>query len=367
MSAMPPAADETVAPLASALVRAGWSGSGRRVALPNGPASGSVTPFMDRRAFIGTVAGGLLAAPLAAEAQQAATSHRVGLLWPGGDPPPGHRMEWFRRGLREAGYVEGQNLSLDVRHAEKADRLHELANQLVRSNASVIVSFGDLGPQMAQKATKTIPIVALTDDFVGAGLVASLGRPEGNTTGVNILSPELSAKRLSLLKEMLPSLSRVAVLWDPVNPTQLKSTQNAALPLGVKIQVLEVRGREDVLKGFQAATKARAEALNVFASPLLSSLQKSIRDLAARYHLPAIYQWREHAEEGGLMSYGPSLAQMWRQTALVTGKILNGAKPTDLSIEQPTKFELAINLKTAKTLGLTIPPSLLQRADQVIE
>ena len=276
-------------------------------------------------------------------------------------------MEWFRRGLREAGYVEGQNLSLDVRHAEKADRLHELANQLVRSNASVIVSFGDLGPQMAQKATKTIPIVALTDDFVGAGLVASLGRPEGNTTGVNILSPELSAKRLSLLKEMLPSLSRVAVLWDPVNPTQLKSTQNAALPLGVKIQVLEVRGREDVLKGFQAATKARAEALNVFASPLLSSLQKSIRDLAARYHLPAIYQWREHAEEGGLMSYGPSLAQMWRQTALVTGKILNGAKPTDLPIEQPTKFELAINLKTAKTLGLTIPPSLLQRADQVIE
>jgi len=172
---------------------------------------------------------------------------------------------------------------------------------------------------------------------------------------------------LSLLKEMLPSLSRVADLWDPVNPTQLKSTQNAALPLGVKIQVLEVRGREDVFKGFQAATKARAEALNVFASPLLSSLQKSIRDLAARYHLPAIYQWREHAEEGGLMSYGPSLAEMWRQTALVTGKILNGAKPTDLPIEQPTKFELAINLKTAKALGLTIPPSLLQRADQVIE
>jgi putative ABC transport system substrate-binding protein len=310
---------------------------------------------------------GALALPLAVEAQQAGKVHRVGLLWPGGDPPPGHRMEWFRRGLREAGYIEGQNLSLDVRHAEKADRLHELANQLVRSNVSVIVSFGDLGPQMAQKATKTIPIVALTDDFVGAGLVASLGRPEGNTTGVNILSPELSAKRLSLLKEMLPSLSRVAVLWDPVNATQLKSTQKAAVPLGVKIQVLEVRGREDVLKGFQAATKAQAEALNVFASPLLSSLQKSIRDLAARYRLPAIYQWREHAEEGGLMSYGPSLAEMWRQTALVTGKILNGAKPTDLPIEQPTKFELAINLKTAKTLGLTIPPSLLQRADQVID
>ena len=322
---------------------------------------------MDRRAFIGTVAGALLTAPLAGEAEQAAKNHRVGLLYPAGEPPPGHRMEWFRLGLREAGYVEGQNLSLDVRYAEKVDRLHELANQMVRSNVSVIVAFGDLGPQMAQKATKTIPIVALTDDFVGAGLVASLGRPEGNTTGVNILSPELSAKRLSLLKEMYPKLSRVAVLWDPVNPTQLKSTQNAAVPLGVKIQVLEVRNRADVLIGFQAATKARAEALNVFASPLLSSLQKSIRDLAARYRLPAIYQWREHAEEGGLMSYGPSLEEMWRQTALVTAKILNGAKPTDLRIEQPTKFELVINLKTAKALGLAIPPSLQQRADQVIE
>ena len=323
--------------------------------------------MVDRRAFIGTAAGALLTAPLAAEAEQAANNHRVGLLYPAGEPPPGHQMEWFRLGLREAGYVEGQNLSLDVRYAEKVDRLHELANQMVRSNVSVIVAFGDLGPQMAQKATKTIPVVALTDDFVGAGLVASLGRPEGNTTGVNILSPELSAKRLSLLKEMYPKLSRVAVLWDPVNPTQLKSTQNAAVPLGVKIQVLEVRSRAEVLIGFQAATKARAEALNVFASPLLSSLQKSIRDLAARYRLPAIYQWREHAEEGGLMSYGPSLEEMWRQTALVTAKILNGAKPTNLPIEQPTKFELVINLKTAKALGLTIPPSLLQRADQVIE
>ncbi len=322
---------------------------------------------MDRRAFLSTLTGGFLVAPFAAEAQQAATSQRVGLLWPGGEPPPGHRMEWFRRGLREAGYVEGQNLSLNVRHAEKADRLLELANQLVRSNVSVIVSFGDLGPQMAQKATKTIPIVALTDDFVGAGLVASLGRPKANTTGVNILSPELSAKRLSLLKEMFPSLSRVAVLWDPVNSTQLTSTQDAAGRLGVKIQVLEVRGREDVLKGFQAATKARAEALNVFASPLLSSLQKSIQDLAARHRLPAIYQWREHAENGGLVSYGPSLEEMWRQTALVTGKILTGAKPADVPIEQPSKFELVINLKTAKALGLTIPPSLLQRADQVIE
>ena len=179
---------------------------------------------MDRRAFIWARAGGLLAALRATEAQQSATSQLVGLLWPGGGPPPGRRMDWFRHGPLEAGYVEGQNLSLDVRHAEKAARLLELANHMVRAHVSVIVSFGDLGPQMAQKATKTIPIVAMTDDFVGAGLVATLGRPEGNTTGVNILSPELSAKRLSLLKEMLPTLSRVAVLWDPVNPTQLEST-----------------------------------------------------------------------------------------------------------------------------------------------
>ena len=318
-------------------------------------------------AALGAVLVLALLAPLAVWAQQAGTSHRVGLLWPGVGPPPGNRMESFRRGLREAGYVEGQNVSLDLRHAEKAERLHELANELVRSNVSVIVSFGDLAPQMAQKATKTIPIVAITDDFVGAGLVASLGRPEANTTGVNILSPELSAKRLSLLKEMVPRLSRVAVLWDPVNPTQLKATQNAAVALGLKIQVIEVRGREDVLKGFQAATKGRAEALNVFASPLLSSLQTSILDLATSHRLPAIYQWREHVQEGGLVSYGPSLAEMWRQAALVTGKILKGAKPADLPIEQPTKFELVINLKTAKALGLKIPPSLLLRADQIIE
>jgi len=276
-------------------------------------------------------------------------------------------MEALRKGLLDAGYVEGQNVAIDVRHAETAERLYELAAEMVRSKVSVIVSFGDLGPKMAQKATKTIPIVAATDDFIGAGLVTSLGRPEGNTTGVNILSPELSAKRLSLLKEMLPKLSRVAVLWDPVNPSQLIATQNAAKSLAVKLQVFEIRGRDDLAKAFQAARKGRAEALNVFASPLLSSLQQSIRDLAASHRLPAIYQWREHAEEGGLVSYGPSLLEVWRQTAVVVGRILKGAKPGDLPIEQPTKFEFVINLKTAKVLGLTIPASLLGRADEVIE
>ena len=320
-----------------------------------------------RIALAAILALDLLAASLATAEQPAGTVYRVGLLWPGGAPPSRLRMEAFRKGLLDAGYVEGQNIVIDERHAEKAERLYELATEMVRSKASVIVSFGDLGPQMAQKATKTIPIVAATDDFVGAGLVTSLGRPEANTTGVNILSPELSAKRLSLLKEILPKLSRVGVLWDPVNSSQLIATQNAAKALAVKLQVFEIRSREDVAAAFRAARKGRVEAINVFASPLLSSLHQSILDGAASYHFPAIYQWREHAEEGGLVSYGPSLTEVWRQTGMVVGKILKGAKPGDLPIEQPTKFELVVNMKTAKAIGVTIPRPVLLRADQVID
>jgi putative ABC transport system substrate-binding protein len=179
---------------------------------------------------------------------------------------------------------------------------------------------------MAQQATTVVPIVALADDFVGAGLVPSLGRPGGNMTGVTIFSPELSAKRLALLKELLPRVSRVAVLWDPVIDTQLRATEEAARVLGIKLQVLEVRGRADLAKVFQMAKDGRAEALNVFASPLLSSLQTAIMELAATNRLPAIYQWKEHAQAGGLVSYGPSASDMWRQTARVVGKILMGRK-----------------------------------------
>jgi len=322
---------------------------------------------LDRRAFLGTLRGSLLAAPLAAAGQQAGDVWRIGVLWPGAAPPPGSRMDWFRQGLRDSGYVEGQNIAIDIRYAEAGERLRTLAGELAQSNVSVIATFGDLAPTMAQQATATVPIIALADDFIGAGLVASLARPGGNITGVNIFSPELSAKRLALLKELLPRLSRVAVLWDPANPTQLKATENVARSLGVKLQALQVRGRDDLVHAFEAAKKGRAEALNVFASPLLSSLQQQIMVLAARHRLPAIYQWKEHTEAGGLMSYGPSLTAMWRQTALVVAKVLKGATPGDLPVEQPTKFELVINLKTARALGLTIPPSLLQRADQVIE
>jgi putative tryptophan/tyrosine transport system substrate-binding protein len=324
-------------------------------------------PGMDRRRFLLTSLAGALAAPLAAGAQPTARVHRVGLLWSGASPPSASRMEWFREGLRESGYVEGQNLVVDVRYSEAAARLRTLAAEFVGAHVSVIATFGDLGPKAAQQATAVVPIVALADDFVGAGLAPSLARPSGNITGVTIFSPELSAKRLSLLKEVLPRVSRVAVFWDPATDTQLKATQEAARSLNVTLQVLEVRSQNDLTGAFQAATRERPEALNVFASPLLSTMQQAIVDFAATKKFPAIYQWKEHAQGGGLMSYGPSLADMWRQTARVVGKILKGAKPADLPIEQPTKFELAINLKTAKALGLTIPPSLLARADQVIE
>jgi len=276
-------------------------------------------------------------------------------------------MDWFRQGLREFGYVEGQNVAIDLRYAETAERLRALAAELVQSNVSVLATFGDLAPTVAQQATSAIPIVALADDFVGAKLVPNLARPGGNLTGVTILSPELSAKRLAVLKELIPKLSRVAALWDPANPSQKTATEEAARALSIKLLVLEVRKSDDLADAFRAAKSGRAEALNVFASPLLSSLQQSIMDLAARHRLPAIYQWKEHAEAGGLVSYGPSLVAMWRQTAVVVAKILNGAVPGNVPIKQPTRFELVVNLKTAKGLGLTISPAFRLRADQLIE
>jgi len=309
----------------------------------------------------------IVAEPLAAQAPPVAKLHRIGVLWPGDVPPPGARMEWFRQGLRESGYVEGQNVAIDLRYAEAAERLRALAGELAQLKVSVIYTAGDLAPKIAQQATSAVPIVATADDFVGAGLVTSLARPGGNLTGLAIFSPELSAKRLALLKELLPKLSRVAVLWDPATRSPLNATEDAARSLSVKLQVLEVRGRADLPRVFQAAKSGRAEALNVLASPLLSSLQQAIIDLAASHRLPAIYQWKEHAEAGGLLSYGPSLEGIWRQSALIVAKVLKGTAPATLPVEQPTRFELVINMKTAKTLGLTIPPPLLLRADQVIQ
>jgi len=304
-----------------------------------------------------------------ASAQPVVKTARAGVLWPGPSVPPPPRMESFRQGLHDAGYAEGRNVAIDLRFSDQGDRrLHDLAAELVQLGVLVIVAFGDQAPRAAQGVTTTIPIVAIADDILGSGLVASLGHPGGNTTGVTILSPELSAKRLAVLKEILPSVSRVATLWDPATGTsQIKTTDTAARLLKVKLQVLEVRTGSDLVGAFDAAKKGRAEAINVCSSPLLASLYREIVDLTAAAHLPAIYQWREHAEAGGLASYGPSLGAMWRQTGVMAGKILSGMKPNELPVEQPTNFELIVNLKTAKGLGLTMPASLLARADHVIE
>ena len=278
-------------------------------------------------------------------------------------------MEAFRQALRQLGYVEGQNVAIELRYAQGGPQeLPRLAADLVGRNVDVITAFGDLAPKVAQQATGTIPIVAISDDIIGAGLIEGLARPGGNTTGFTILSPELSAKRLELLQEMVPRMSRVAAFWDPTTGrSQLGMSENAARALKLTLQIIEVAQQDDLASAFRAARDGRADAINVFSSPFLASLYREIIGSAAEFRLPAIYQWKEHAEAGGLMSYGPSLAAMFRQAATIVVKVLRGAKPSDLPVEQPTKFELALNLGTAKSLELTIPPSVLLRADDVIE
>lgn len=310
----------------------------------------------------------LLGGPLDAEAQLAATVHRIGVLYPGGAAPLALRMDAFRQGLRDAGFVEGSNISIEIRYAEgKSDRLAGMAADLIKREVGLIATSGDLATRVVQQATKTIPIIAFTDDLVGAGLVPSHARPGGNTTGISILSPELNLKRLEILKQVSPSATRVAVLWDPATGTaQLKAMEAAARSLAVQLLIVEVSGPDDLDNAFRTASKEGAGALNVLASPLLASYSQKIVAFAAESRLPAIYQWSEHAEAGGLMSYGPRLLETWRQTGRLVAKVLRGAKPADLPVELPTNFELVINVKTAQALGLTIPQSLLSRADRVI-
>ena len=265
--------------------------------------------------------------------------------------------------------IEGTDFRIELRYAENGlQHLPELVAELVRMKVDVISPAGDFALRVAQQETLTIPIVANSDDMLGMGIVPSLARPGGNTTGLTILSPELNAKRLQLRRDFMPGLSRVASLWDPeTGASQVTQTESAAQSMRVKLQILEVRRSEDLLVAFETAKRGAAEAVNVFASPFLASLYREIIDLASRYRLPAIYQWKEHAEAGGLLSYGPSLARMWWQTGQIVAKVARGAKPTDLPVEQPTKFELVINLKTAKALGLDVPDKLQQLADEVIE
>ena len=304
-----------------------------------------------------------------AGAQPPTTGVQVGVLWPGRCPLRAPRLEAFRRGLSDAGYVDGQNVTIHVRCAEEhvAD-LPRLAAHLADQNVRVIASIGVAATRAAQATTRTIPIVALADDLVKSGVVASLARPGGNITGVQILGPEVTAKRLEMLKQLVPSISRVAVFLDPDQKgLQLAALESAARGLGLELQMFDVRNDAGVKTALEAAVRARAQAVHVGASPLLFALSKTVIALSAAHRLPSVYEWREAVESGGLASYGPVLSEMWRQTAVVVGKILNGAKPAEVPIEQPSKFELVINVKTARTLGLTIPPSLLARADQIIE
>jgi putative ABC transport system substrate-binding protein len=324
---------------------------------------------MKRREFITLLGGSAVAWPIAARAQQDPRMRRVGVLWPGAAPPAAPRLESFRDGLREAGYIEGQNLTIELRYSRRGSQhLPELAAELVRLNVEVIQASGDHAPKIAQQATGTIPILAFTDDVLGAGLVASLSRPGGNTTGLTILAPELSAKRLEILGEIVPGLSRVAALWDPNSgKSQVSMTEIAARAMNIQLQVLKVQHRDDLAEAFAAARRGEAQAVNIFGSPYLASLSGEIIGFAAAHRLPAIYQWKEHVEDGGLMSYGPSLVQLWRQAGTIAAKLLNGAKPADMPVEQPTKFELVFNTRTAKTIGISLSPSLLVRADEVVD
>jgi putative tryptophan/tyrosine transport system substrate-binding protein len=323
---------------------------------------------MKRRDFIALVGGVAGSWSLAVRAPQASTA-KIGLLWPGTGPPVSPRMESFREGLRRSGYVEGQNVAVELRYAQAGQQqLADHAADLVRAKVDVIATFGDLATKIAQNATDTIPIIALGDDLLGSGLIGGLSRPGGNTTGISILAAELSAKRLELLQGMVPGLSRVAGLWDPATgPSQVGMSENAARAMKLKLRILEVGRREDLDAAFRAARDGQSQALSVFSSPVLASLHREVIDRAAEYRLPAIYQWREHVEAGGLMSYGPSLPAMWEQDGVLVAKVLKGAKPSDMPVEQPSRFELVINLKTARALGLTVSNQMQLLADEVLE
>ena len=335
--------------------------------------------MIDRRTFFGTLAGSLLAAPLAAEAQPAGKVARIGVLSPGSPSGAGRNpsdlavlFAAFREGLRELGYVEGQNIKIESRWAEgNYDRLPGLAADLVRLKVDVIVTYGTPASQAAKRATGTIPIVmAAIIDPVASGLVTSIARPGGNLTGQSMMSPDLVAKQLEILKEAVPKVSRVAVLWNPANAgnaPQVRHAQDAAGALGVRLQSLGAKGPSEIDSAFTAMTSEQAGAVIVLVDAMLQENRTRITDLAARNRLPAVYGLSEYAEAGGLLAYGPNRLGMFRHAVTYVDKILKGAKPGDLPIEQPQTFELIVNLKTAKALGVTIPPSLLQRADQVIE
>jgi putative tryptophan/tyrosine transport system substrate-binding protein len=306
-----------------------------------------------------------------ASAQQPKKIPRIGFLSIGSPSSVTSRYEAFRQGLRELGYVEGQNILIEWRFAEgKREELPALASDLVHLKVDVIVTAGTTATTPAKRATSTIPIVmAYSADPVGTGLVASLSRPGGNVTGLTEISPDLAGKRLELIREAVPRATRVAVLWDgsrPANIDVLKEIDAAARAYGVRVQSLEVRSSKDFESAFRAATQQRARALIIPSGSLSNLHAPQVVSLALRSRLPSIWETKNYVDIGGLMSYGPSLDDLYRRAAVYVDKILKGTKPADLPVEQPTKFEFVINLKTAKQIGLTIPQSVLYRADKVI-
>jgi putative ABC transport system substrate-binding protein len=319
-----------------------------------------------------TLVLGLLEPSRTAEAQQSGQIPRIGYLTAGTLSSQTARIEAFRQGLRELGYIEGTNVVMEWRFAEREfDRLPALVDELLRLKVDVIVSAGPTVTRAAKNATTTIPIVmGFDNDPVGSGVVASLARPGGNVTGLSTLAPELSGKQLELLKEIVPKLSRVAVLGTstmPGNAQLVKEIELAAGAFGVKLQYVDVLDSKDIDTAFRAVTKAHADALLVLISTVLADHRTQVVNLALESRLPVSYYRREYVEDGGLISYSASYAGLDRRAATYVDKILKGAKPADLPVEQPTKFELVINLKAAKQIGLTIPPNLLARADKVIK
>ena len=319
--------------------------------------------------FIVTLLVSLLAVPLAAAAQPPGKVYRIGYL--ATTPPPAHLWDALLDGLRERGYSEGQNLVFERRFSEgNAERFPEFAAEMVQLRVDLIIAITTPAALAVKNATKTIPIVMTTAiDPVGAGLVASLARPGGNVTGNAILYPELSTKRLEFLKDVVPGLSRVVVLWNAANPANAavwQETQAAARALGLLLHAQDVRSAQDFEGAFARTAQAHPEALLVLDDALINMHREHIAEFATREHLPSVFAARESVVAGGLMSYGPSLPDLFRRAATYVDKILKGVKPADLPMEQPMKFELVINLKTAKALEITIPPSVLFQADEVI-
>jgi putative ABC transport system substrate-binding protein len=317
--------------------------------------------------------GGAIALPLAAHAQQTTNVRRVGWLSPGSATSDEALLASFRDGLRELGWVVGQNITIEPRWAEgKFERLPGLATELVGIKVELIVASVTQASLAAKRATATIPIIMVgVGDPLGSGLVDSLARPSGNVTGPSSMLAEASRKQLALLKETVPKASTVAVLWNPANPVwqaaALKETEAAARTMGLRLQLVEARGPEEFEAAFVAMTRGRADALFVPADIIFVRHAEQMADLAARHRLPTMFGFREHVVTGGLMSYAASFTVMFRRAAAFVDKILKGTKPADLPVEQPTRFELVINLKTAKALGISIPQSVLQLADEVIQ